>query len=50
MSEEYMNNSNNNLNMANLNKLNLEAERAMNDIYKKGIFGALLINFKFKFE
>ncbi len=38
MSEEYMNNSHNNLNLANLNKLSFEAERAMNDIYKKGIF------------
>lgn len=36
MSQEYMDNSNNNLNLANLNKLNLEADRAINDLYRKG--------------
>lgn len=36
MSGEFLNNSGNNLNIANLNKLNIEAEKAISDIYRKG--------------
>ena len=36
MTDEYNNNSSNNINFVNLNKLNLEAEKAISDIYKKG--------------
>jgi hypothetical protein len=38
MSEEFINNSANNLNLENLNQLNFEAERAINNMYKKGTF------------
>jgi hypothetical protein len=38
MNEEYMNNSGNNLNIANLLKLNVEAEKAINNIYQRGKF------------
>ena len=37
MNDEHFNNSTNNLNFANLNRLNLEADKAISEIYKKGI-------------